>query len=139
MTPGVTDIGELARAAEAGGADALSVINTLRGMTIDVPSRRPTLSTIFGGLSGPAILPIALYMVYETRRATNLPILRIGGIEGLDQALQFFKLGANAVQVGTANFYDPMASIRLVEDLRDWCETQNMLSINELVGSLERD
>jgi len=139
LTPGVTDIGELARAAEAGGADALSVINTLRGMTIDVPSRRPTLSTIFGGLSGPAILPIALYMVYETRRATNLPILGIGGIEGLDQALQFFILGANAVQVGTANFYDPMASIRLVEDLRDWCETQNMLSINELVGSLERD
>ena len=78
-------------------------------------------------------------MVYETRRATNLPILGIGGSEGLDQALQFFILGANAVQVGTANFYDPMASIRLVEDLRDWCETQNMLSINELVGSLERD
>ena len=139
LTPGVTDIGELARAAEAGGADALSVINTLRGMTIDVPSRRPTLSTIFGGLSGPAILPIALYMVYETRRATNLPILGIGGIEGLDQALQFFILGANAVQVGTANFYDPMASIRLVEDLRDWCETQGILSINELVGSLECD
>ncbi len=137
LTPGVTDIGELARAAEAGGADALSVINTLRGMTVDVASRRPTLSTVFGGLSGPAILPIALYMVYETRRATDLPILGIGGIEGLDQALQFLILGASAVQVGTANFYDPTASTRLVDDLRDWCERQDMASINELVGSLE--
>ena len=138
LTPDVTDIGELARAAEAGGADALSVINTLRGMTVDVASRRPTLSTVFGGLSGPAILPIALYMVYETRRATDLPILGIGGIEGLDQALQFFILGASAIQVGTANFYDPTASTRLVDDLRDWCERQGMASINELVGSLER-
>ncbi len=138
LTPGVTDIGELARAAEAGGADALSVINTLRGMTVDVTTRRPTLSTVFGGLSGPAILPIALYMVYETRRATDLPILGIGGIEGLDQALQFFILGASAVQVGTANFYDPTVSTRLVDDLRDWCERQGMASINELVGSLER-
>ena len=107
-------------------------------MTVDVATRRPTLSTVFGGLSGPAILPIALYMVYETRRATNLPILGIGGIEGLDQALQFFILGASAVQVGTANFYDPTASTRLVDDLRDWCERQGMASINELVGSLER-
>ncbi len=138
LTPGVTDIGELARAAEAGGADALSVINTLRGMTVDVATRRPTLSTVFGGLSGPAILPIALYMVYETRRATDLPIVGIGGIEGLDQALQFFILGASAVQVGTANFYDPTVSTRLVDDLRDWCERQGMASINELVGSLER-
>ena len=117
LSPGVTDIGELARAAEAGGADALSVINTLRGMTVDVATRRPTLATIFGGLSGPAILPIALYMVYETSRATDLPILGIGGIEGIEQALQFFIVGASAVQVGTANFYDPTASERLVGDL----------------------
>lgn len=139
LTPGVTDIGELARAAEAGGADALSVINTLRGMTVDVATRRPTLATIFGGLSGPAILPIALYMVYETRRATDLPILGIGGIEGIAQALQFFVLGASAVQVGSANFYDPTASVRLVDDLRAWCETHGLRSIKELVGTLRDD
>ena len=139
LTPGVTDIGELARAAEAGGADALSVINTLRGMTVDVESRRPTLSTIYGGLSGPAILPIALYMVYETRRATKLPILGIGGIEGLQQALQFFILGASAVQVGTVNFYDPTASIRLVDDLEQWCRDHHLGSIEELVGTFEHE
>lgn len=137
LTPGVTDIGVLARAAESGGADALSVINTLRGMTVDIATRRPTLATTFGGLSGPAILPVALYMVYETRRATNLPILGIGGIEGVAQALQFFILGASAVQVGSANFYDPTASTRLVDDLRDWCQAHAVASIEELVGTLE--
>jgi dihydroorotate dehydrogenase (NAD+) catalytic subunit len=139
LTPGVTDIGELARAAEAGGADALSVINTLRGMTVDVASRRPTLATIFGGLSGPAILPIALYLVFETRRACNLPILGIGGIEGVAQALQFFIVGATAVQVGTANFYDPTASQRLVDDLEQWCAANGIGSIDELVGSLQHE
>ena len=139
LTPGVTDIGELARAAEAGGADALSVINTLRGMTVDVESRRPTLSTTFGGLSGPAILPVALYMVFEARRATSLPILGIGGIEGLQQALQFFIVGANAVQVGTANFYDPTVSVRLVGELEEWCARRGVGSIDALVGTLEHD
>lgn len=137
LTPGVTDIGELARAAEAGGADALSVINTLRGMTVDVATRRPTLATIFGGLSGPAILPIALYMVFETRRATDLPILGIGGIEGVAQALQFFIVGATAVQVGTANFYDPTVTERLVDELEAWCVDNGIGSIAELVGTLE--
>ncbi len=139
LTPGVTDIGVLARAAEAGGADALSVINTLRGMTVDVATRRPTLATGFGGLSGPAILPVALYMVYETRRATDLPILGIGGIEGVAQALQFFILGASAVQVGTANFYDPTASTRLVAELGEWCEQQGLASIEDLVGTLDHE
>ncbi len=139
LTPGVTDIGELARAAEAGGADALSVINTLRGMTIDVQTRRPTLATAFGGLSGPAILPIALYMVYETRRATDLPILGIGGIEKLADALQFFILGASAVQLGTVNFYDPTASIRLVDELQAWCAEEGLAGIEELVGTLRDD
>lgn len=137
LTPGVTDIGVLARAAEAGGADALSVINTLRGMTVDVASRRPTLASTFGGLSGPAILPVALYMVFETRRATSLPILGIGGIEGLQQALQFFIIGASAVQVGTANFYDPTVSVRLVDELEEWCAENGLGSIDELVGTLE--
>jgi len=139
LTPGVTDIGELARAAEAGGADALSVINTLRGMTVDVASRRPTLASTFGGLSGPAILPVALYMVFETRRASGLPILGIGGIGGLAEALQFFIVGASAVQVGTANFYDPTVSERLVDELAVWCAEQGFSSIEELVGTLEHD
>jgi len=139
LTPGVTDIGVLARAAEAGGADALSVINTLRGMTVNVATRRPTLATVFGGLSGPAILPIALYMVFETRRATNLPIIGIGGIEGIAQALQFFIIGASAVQIGTANFYDPTATERLVDDLAAWCEENGLGSIDELVGTLQHD
>jgi dihydroorotate dehydrogenase (NAD+) catalytic subunit len=104
-----------------------------------VESRRPTLSTVYGGLSGPAILPIALYMVYETRRATKLPILGIGGIEGLQQALQFFILGASAVQVGTVNFYDPTASIRLVDDLEQWCRDHRLGSIEELVGTFEHE
>jgi dihydroorotate dehydrogenase (NAD+) catalytic subunit len=137
LTPGVTDIGELARAAEAGGADALSVINTLRGMTVNVATRRPTLATIFGGLSGPAILPIALYMVFETRRATSLPIIGIGGIEGIAQALQFFITGASAVQIGTANFYDPTVTERLVDDLAAWCAENGLGSIDELVGTLQ--
>jgi len=139
LTPGVTDIGVLARAAEAGGADALSVINTLRGMTVDVASRRPTLASTFGGLSGPAILPVALYMVFETRRATNLPIIGIGGIEGIAQALQFFIVGASAVQIGTANFYDPTVSERLVGELSAWCAEQGVGSVDELVGTLVHD
>ncbi len=137
LSPSVTDIGELARAAEAGGADALSVINTIRGMTVDTESRRPTLASGFGGLSGPALLPIALYLVYETRRATNLPILGVGGIEGVDQALQFLIVGANAVQVGTANFYDPTVSTRLVDELAEWCSQHGVASIDEVVGTLQ--
>jgi len=139
LTPGVTDIGELARAAEAGGADALSVINTLRGMTVDVQTRRPTLATTFGGLSGPAILPVALYMVFETRRASELPIIGIGGIEGVAQALQFFITGACAVQVGTANFYDPTVCERLVDELAAWCADNGLGSVDELVGTLLHD
>ncbi|MFQ5745078.1 MAG: dihydroorotate dehydrogenase, partial [Acidobacteriota bacterium] len=137
LSPGVTDIGELARAAEAGGADALSVINTIRGMTVNVASRQPTLSTVFGGLSGPAIFPIALYMVYAARRASSLPILGIGGINGLEQALQFFIVGASAVQIGTANFYDPTMSVRLVGELSEWCERSSLSSIDELIGTLQ--
>lgn len=136
LSPGVTDIGQLARAAEAGGADALSVINTIRGMTVDVSTRRPTLSTVYGGLSGPAIFPIALYMVYEVTRVTSLPVLGIGGISGLAQVLQFLIVGATAVQVGTANFYDPTLSVRLVEELSRWLEEAGMDSVGELVGTL---
>jgi dihydroorotate dehydrogenase (NAD+) catalytic subunit len=136
LSPNVTEISDLALAAEAGGADALSVINTMRGMTVDVSTRRPTLASTFGGLSGPAIFPIALYMVHEVRRVTSLPILGIGGIDSLDRVLQFLIVGANAVQVGTANFYDPTVSARLVDELAEWCGSAGLSDINELVGTL---
>jgi dihydroorotate dehydrogenase (NAD+) catalytic subunit len=136
LSPNVTEISELALAAEAGGADALSVINTMRGMTVDVATRRPTLASTFGGLSGPAIFPIALYMVHEVRRVTSLPILGIGGIDSLDRVLQFLIVGANAVQVGTANFYDPTLSARLVDELAEWCESSGLTDVNEIVGTL---
>lgn len=137
LSPGVTDIGVLARAAEAGGADALSVMNTIRGMTVDVDSRKPTLSKIFGGLSGPAIFPIAVYKVWEVLRASSLPVVGIGGINGLDQVLQFLVVGARAVQIGTANFYDPTLSTRLVDELDTWCRDRGLSSVDELVGTLE--
>jgi dihydroorotate dehydrogenase (NAD+) catalytic subunit len=136
LSPNVTEIGELALAAEAGGADALSVINTMRGMTVDVSTRRPTLASTFGGLSGPAIFPIALYMVHQVRRVTSLPIFGIGGIDSLDRVLQFLIVGANAVQVGTANFYDPTLSARLIDELAEWCEKAGLSDVNELVGTL---
>jgi len=136
LSPNVTEISELALAAEAGGADALSVINTLRGMTVDVTSRRPTLASKFGGLSGPAIFPVALYMVHEVRRVTSLPILGIGGIDCLDRVLQFLIVGANAVQVGTANFYDPTLSARLIDELAEWCGEAGLAAVTELIGTL---
>jgi len=136
LSPNVTEISELALAAEAGGADALSVINTMRGMTVDVDSRRPTLASTFGGLSGPAIFPVALYMVHEVRRVTSLPVLGIGGIDSLDRVLQFLIVGASAVQVGTANFYDPTLSARLIDELAEWCGDEGLTDVNELVGTL---
>lgn len=136
LSPNVTEISELALAAETGGADALSVINTLRGMTVDVASRRPTLASTFGGLSGPAIFPVALYLVHEVRRVTSLPILGIGGIDCLDRVLQFLIVGATAVQVGTANFYDPTLSSRLIDELAEWCGERGLTDVNELVGTL---
>lgn len=139
LSPGVTDIGIMARAAEAGGADALSVINTIRGMTVDVDSRRPTLSTIFGGYSGPALFPIALYMLFEVRRSSDLPLLAIGGIRSLDEVLQYLIVGATAVQIGTANFFDPTVAPRLVDELREWLEGHGMAGLDDLRDTLRTD
>ena len=136
LAPGVTDIGACARAAEAGGADALSVINTIRGMVIDVERRQPVLSTIFGGFSGPGLLPIALYLLFEVRKATQLPLVGIGGINELDHVLQFLITGATAVQIGTANFYDPTVSSRLVTELGSWCEAHDVESLAEVIDTL---
>ena len=136
LAPGVTDIGLLARAAEEAGADAISAINTIRGMMVDVESRAPRLSTIFGGYSGPGLLPIALYLLFEIRKATPLPLIGIGGINELSDVLQFMIIGACAVQIGTANFYDPTFSSRVVDELAQWCQDHEIDSIAELVGSL---
>ncbi len=137
LTPNVTHIADFARAVEAEGADAVSVINTLIGMAVDVKTRKPVLSTITGGLSGPAIKPIALAKVYETARAISIPILGIGGIANVNDALEFLMVGASAVQVGTANFVDPSAGVRIAGGIRQYCEEHNISDVGLLVGSLD--
>jgi len=136
LSPNVTDITVFARAAEAAGADALSLVNTLVGMAIDIESRTPRLSNVTGGLSGPSIKPVALRMVYQAARAVKIPIIGLGGISTKEDALEFIIAGARAVQVGTANFYDPGASIRIVQGLRDYCQRKR-LHLSELIGSLK--
>jgi len=136
LSPNVTDITVFARAAEAAGADALSLVNTLVGMAIDIETRTPRLWNVTGGLSGPSIKPVALRMVYQAARAVKIPIIGLGGISTSEDALEFFIAGARAVQVGTANFYDPGASIRIVQGLRDYCRRKR-LHLSELVGSLK--
>jgi len=136
LSPNVTDITATARAAEAAGADALSLVNTFVGMAIDVESRTPRISNVTAGLSGPAIKPLAVRMVYQTYRAVKIPIIGIGGIASVQDALEFIIAGAQAVQVGTANFYAPETSLRIVEGLREYCRRKR-LHLAELVGSLK--
>jgi dihydroorotate dehydrogenase (NAD+) catalytic subunit len=139
LSPNVSDITVIARAVEDGGADALSVINTLRGMSVDVEKRVPHLRNITGGLSGPAIRPIALRMVWEVVQAVSIPVIGIGGImEGRD-ALQFIITGACAVQVGTASFLNPGAAINVLEGIEDYLERHSMDDITHLIGSLGID
>ena len=135
LSPNVTDITVFARAAEGAGADALSLVNTLVGMAIDVETRTPRLSNVTGGLSGPSIKPVALRMVYQAARAVKIPIIGLGGISTPEDALEFLIAGARAVQVGTANFYDPGASIRIVQGLRDYCRRKR-LHLSDVIGSL---
>jgi len=137
LTPNVTHIAEVARAVEAEGADAVSVINTLIGMAVNVMTRKPVLSTVTGGLSGPAIKPVALAKVYETARAVKIPILGIGGIMNTNDALEFLMVGATAVQVGTANFIDPAAGTTIADGIRRYCEEQGISDVGALVGSLD--
>jgi len=136
LSPNVTDITVTARAAEAAGADALSLVNTFVGMAIDVESRTPRIWNVTGGLSGPAIKPVALRMVYQTYRAVKIPIIGIGGIASAEDALEFLIAGAQAVQVGTANFYAPGTSLRVVQGIRDYCQ-RHRLHLSELIGSLK--
>jgi len=137
LTPNVTHISEFARAAEGAGADGLSVINTLIGMAVDVKSRKPVLSTITGGLSGPAIKPIALAKVYEASRAVRIPVLGIGGIMNATDAIEFLIAGASAVQIGTANFINPAMGISVADGIREFCESHNLDDVGSLVGSLD--
>jgi dihydroorotate dehydrogenase (NAD+) catalytic subunit len=138
LTPNTSDIVALARACADNGADGLSIINTITGMAIDVRSRKPKIATTFGGLSGPAIKPIALRMVYQVRKAgVPLPISGIGGIQnGLD-AVEFFLAGASTVQIGTQNFVDPAASERVVAEIEDFCRRDGIADFRELIGALK--
>ena len=127
LSPNVTDITTLAKAAEDAGADALSVCNTFVGMKVNLDTGKPYLANRTGGLSGPAIKPLALHMVYETARAVKIPIIGIGGISNSDDAVEFLMAGAKAVQIGTANYVDPKVTVKVVDGIRDWCR-QNQIS-----------
>ena len=137
LTPNVTRVSEIARAAAENGADAVSLINTLVGMAVDVESRRPKINTITAGYSGPAIKPVALAKVYEVAQNVNIPIIGIGGIMNTQDALEFLITGATAIEIGTANFIDPTTGERIVEELAGYCEKRSLTSISELVGSLK--
>lgn len=136
LSPNVTDIASIARAVEDGGADALSLINTAVGMSIDVKTRKPRLANVTGGLSGPAIKPIAVKCVFQAFKAVKIPLIGIGGIATTEDALEFMIAGASAVQVGTANFYDPSASIKVIEGLDNYCAQYGIENISEIVGSV---
>ena len=137
LSPNVTDITEIARAAEAEGADAVSLINTLMGMAIDVERRRPCLSTVTGGLSGPAVRPVAVRMVWQTKRAVKIPVVGLGGIMNGRDALEFILAGATAVQVGTANFIDPAVTVKIIDYIEEYCQRHGVSDINDLIGALE--
>jgi dihydroorotate dehydrogenase (NAD+) catalytic subunit len=137
LSPNVTDITEIARAVEAEGADAVSLINTLLGMAIDAESRKPVLSTVMGGLSGPCIKPVALRMVWQTYRAVKIPIIGMGGIANWKDAVEFMLAGAAAVQIGTYNFIDPAVSEKVISGMNDYCDRHGFRSVSELAGRLE--
>jgi len=137
LTPNVTDVASFARAAEEGGADAVSLVNTFLAMAIDVESRRPKISNIVGGLSGPAIRPIAVRMVYECREAVKIPILGMGGIADANDVLEFMIAGANAVQIGTANFVDPFIWSKLVDGITDYMARHRIDRLSDIVGTVD--
>ncbi len=135
LSPNVTDITEIARAAEDGGADAVSMINTLQGMAIDVKKRRPVVANVFGGLSGPAIKPVALRMIYQVYQAVKIPILGGGGIVSTQDALEFLMAGAAAVTIGTGNFVDPMLPLKIVDGIAAFMEQEGVADVRELTGA----
>lgn len=136
LSPNVTDITELAKAAEAGGADVISLINTLTGMKIDVNRRKFALANRTGGMSGPAVHPIAVRMVYQAAQAVNIPIIGMGGVQSTEDALELILAGATAVSVGTANFTNPTATIDIINGIQDYMENNGVEDINELIGAV---
>jgi dihydroorotate dehydrogenase (NAD+) catalytic subunit len=137
LTPNVTDVASIAKAAEEAGADAVSLVNTFLAMAIDVETRRPKLSNVVGGLSGPAIRPIAVRMVYECRRAVRIPVIGMGGIASAEDALEFIIAGATAVQVGTTNFVDPFIWSKLTAGIQEYLQRHSLARIRDLVGSID--
>lgn len=138
LSPNVTDITEIAKAAESEGADAVSLINTLMGMAIDVEKRKPCLSTITGGLSGAAVRPVAVRMVWQTAKAVSIPVIGLGGIMNGRDALEFILAGATAIEVGTANFIDPAVTVKIVDYISEYCQRHGVADVNELIGAINR-
>lgn len=136
LSPNVTSIADIAKAVEAEGADSVSLINTLMGMSIDIERRRPHLSTITGGLSGPAVRPVAVRMVWQVAKAVNIPVIGLGGIMNGRDAIEFMLAGANAVEIGTANFIDPAVTMKVIDFIEDYCDRHGVNDINEIVGCI---
>jgi len=136
LSPNVTDIARIAISAQEAGTDAVSLVNTFLAMAVDVDSRKPVLSNVFGGLSGPAIKPIALRMVYQVAKQLKIPVIGMGGIFSGKDALEFLIAGAKAVGVGTANLIDPKAALRIIEELKDYCQEKGIKKIEEIIGSI---
>ena len=137
LSPNVTDISEIARAVEAEGADAVSLINTLMGMAVDIERRRRVLSIGTGGLSGPAVKPVALRMVYQVARAVKIPVVGLGGIMTAEDAIEFLMCGATAIEIGTANFVDPTVTIRVRDDINEWLDRHGCSSVQDIIGTIE--
>ena len=137
LSPNVTDIAEIAKACEAEGADSVSLINTIMGMAIDIEKRKPMLSIKTGGLSGPAVKPVALRMVWQVAKAVKIPVVGLGGISNSSDAIEFLMAGATAIQVGTANFNDPAITIKIRDGINSWLDSHGCKSVQEIIGSLE--
>ncbi len=137
LSPNVTDITEIALAAEESGADSVSLINTILGMAIDAEKRRPLLSTVTGGLSGPAVKPVALRMVWQVARKVKIPVIGLGGIRNWQDAVEFMLTGASAIQIGTANFIDPTVAIQTIEGINNYLDRHGFKSVREIIGALE--
>ena len=137
LSPNVTDITEIARAVEAEGADSVSLINTLMGMAIDIERRKPMLSINTGGLSGPAVKPVAVRMVWQVAKAVNIPVVGLGGICNAHDAIEFMLAGATAIEIGTANFLDPQVTVKVKNAINDWLDSHGCKSVTEIIGALE--
>ena len=137
LSPNVTDIADIARAVEAEGADSVSLINTIMGMAIDIEKRRPVLSIGTGGLSGPAVKPVALRMVWQVAKAVGIPVIGLGGISNARDAIEFLMAGATAVEIGTANFIDPQVTVKVARGIDEWLDAHGCRDVSEIIGALE--